>query len=119
MLMKYTILLCAVLILASCHQNTAENNSMFTNAINETKTKEIVERHFKAFNENDLDAIMADYTEGSILISPGGTCNGLAEIRKDFQGVFKVFPKGATTFKVVRTVIIKVVAYVIWSARTP
>ena len=83
------------------------------------KTKEVFDHHVKAFIENDLEAVMADYTEESILITPDVTYNGLDEIKINFVSAFKLFPKDSTTFKVSKTVIKKDLAYFIWSAKAP
>jgi hypothetical protein len=117
--MKSTIALISVLILSSCTPKPSSDLSNATHAIDEAKTKEVFDHHFKAFTENDLEAVMADYTDESILITPDVTYNGLAEIRANFVSAFKLFPKDSTTFKVSKSVIKKDLAYFIWSAKTP
>jgi len=117
--MKHTIVAFSFLILVSCNQNSSTKESSTENPIDESKTKEIFDRHWKAFGENDLEGIMADYAEESILITPDETRSGLAEIRSGFEGAFKMFPKDSTTFQIVKTVIKNDIAYVIWKAKTP
>jgi hypothetical protein len=108
-----------MLILFSCNQNTSKNDSPGDSMIDEAKTKEILDRHFVAFFANDLDGIMADYTDESILITPQETRSGLAEIRKGFEGVFKRFPKDSTTHEIIKTTVKKDVAYILWKAKGP
>lgn len=117
--MKHTIVIFSILILLSCSQNPSSTGSSTNNPVDEAKTKEIFDHHMKAFGENDLDGVMADYTDESILITPDTTYSGLAEIRKGFEGAFKMFPKDSTTIQVVKTVVKNDIAYIIWSAKTP
>jgi ketosteroid isomerase-like protein len=111
----------AFLTLAACNQQTASTaeTTAKPTAIDEAKSKEIFDRHFKAFRENDLDAIMADYADEAVLITPDTTYVGSAAIRKGFEGAFQMFPKDSTTYQVVKTVIKNDLAYVIWNSKSP
>ncbi len=106
----------AAFIVAACTQNQPAQP---TSSIDELKTQEVLDHHLKAFIENDLEAVMADYTVESILITPDGTSRGLAEIRKNFEGAFAVLPKDSTTFNVTKTVVTQDIAYIVWNAKTP
>ena len=86
--------------------------------INEERTKEVLEHHWRAFKENDLDAVMADYTEESILITPDSTYVGLDAIRENFINAFVAFPKDQDPLQLKKTIIEKDVAYIIWQANT-
>ena len=48
--------------------------------------------HLQAFGEG-VEAIMADYTNDSVLITPDATYRGLAEIRDFFTAFVGVYPK--------------------------
>jgi len=109
-----TTLLLALATMMACSSQTAQRP-----AIDEAKTKEILDHHLTVFTRNDLDDTMEDYTEESFLITPDGTFKGLAEIRKNFENAFKVLPKDSMTFTVKQTVIVQDLAYIIWEARTP
>ena len=89
------------------------------NSISEDKTKEVLDHHWKAFIENNLKEVMADYTEESVLITPDKTFKGLDEIRKNFEDAYKKFPKDKTTFQLNKSVIDRDVAYILWQAKTP
>lgn len=117
--MKHFIILASIVTLLSCNQNPGDKNASHGTVIDEARTKEVFDHHMKAFGENDLEAIMADYTDESVLVTPDGAYSGLDEIRKGFEGAFKMFPKDSTTMEVAKTVIKNDVAYVIWSAKTP
>jgi hypothetical protein len=87
--------------------------------ISEDKTKEVLDHHWEAFIQNNMEAVMADYTDESVLITPDATYKGLAEIQKNFENAFKSFPKDQTTFKLNKSVLHGDVAYILWQAKTP
>lgn len=117
--MKHVMVFLALSALFSCTGGSSNDNPSTSKAIDEVKTKEIFEHHGKAFWEGDLEAVMADYAEESILITPDGTYAGTTEIRNFFQGALKNFPKDSTTSQTIKTVIKNDVAYVIWNCKTP
>lgn len=78
--------------------------------------EEVLARHLGAFAQG-LDAILADYDEQSVLITPERAYRGLAEI----GGFFQVFLDSATpefwaAFKLQSQVVEGDVAYITWSA---
>jgi hypothetical protein len=90
-----------------------------TNGIREDKTKEVLDHHWKVFIQNNLEEVMADYTEESVLITPDETFKGLAAIRKNFEDAYRKFPKDKTAFQLNKSVIDRDVAYILWQAKTP
>lgn len=118
-------------LLFSCSDNTSTtipdrpksqetvSSQNLPNSISKDKTKEILDHHWKAFIQNKLDEVMADYTEESVLITPDQTFKGLDEIRKNFEDAYKKFPKDKTAFQLNKSVIDRDVAYVLWQAKTP
>lgn len=110
------IVLSYVLLLASCDVKTNVNVST---APDEAKTKEVLDHHWATFQSNDLEGVMADYTDESILITPNRTFKGLEEIRENFVGAFAVFPKDSTTMTLNKSVVTQDVAYIIWEAAGP
>jgi hypothetical protein len=89
------------------------------NPISEDKTKQVLEHHWQAFTQNNMEAVMADYTEESVLITPNATFKGLDEIRKNFENAFLTFPRDKTSFVLSKSVIDRDVAYILWQAKTP
>ena len=69
----------------------------FQGRINEESTREVLDHHWEAFVNNDLNAVMEDYTEESILILPDKTHKGLDEIREVFIGAFESYPREKTS----------------------
>lgn len=47
--------------------------------------EQVLTHHLIAFGNNDLDEIMKDYAEASVVMTPNGTVKGLAAIRKFFE----------------------------------
>lgn len=86
---------------------------------NEDRTKQALDHHWEAFTQNNLDEVMADYVEESVLITPDATFKGLAQIRKNFENAFIKFPKDGTVFLLNKSVIDRDVAYILWQAKTP
>lgn len=83
------------------------------------KTKAVLDHHWETFKANDLEGVMADYTEESILITPDKTFKGLKEIRENFVFAFDLFPTANTTMKLNKSVVQSDVGYIIWDARSP
>ncbi|GAA4433742.1 hypothetical protein GCM10023188_23690 [Pontibacter saemangeumensis] len=100
-------------------QETAMSQEAPATGISEDKTQEVLDHHWEAFSQNDMEAVMADYTEESVLITPDRTYAGLEEIRTNFENAFKAFPKDQTTFQLNKSVVEGDVAYILWQAKTP
>lgn len=115
MTMKISALLPIVLLCACATQP----NSTADNAINEEQTRQVLQHHWDAFQANDLDGTMIDYTEESILITPDKTFRGLEEIRANFVGAFAAFPKESSTLTLNKSIVSQDIGYIIWEATTP
>lgn len=87
--------------------------------ISEARTKEVLEHHWTAFQNNDLEETMKDYTEESVLITPNATFRGLEEIRNNFINAFRAFPKDSSTFNLDKSVVVNDVGYILWNSKTP
>ncbi len=105
-----------VLLLWSCEVNT---KTTVATELSEEKTQEVLDHHWETFKANDLDGVMADYTEESVLITPNGTYTGLNEIRQNFVNAFARFPKDSTTLQLDKSVIQQDVGYIIWQGTAP
>lgn len=90
-----------------------------TPVVDEAVTKKVLDHHIQTFQANDLEGVMEDYTEESILITPDRTYKGLAEIRENFVNAFNALPVSGTTMTVTKTVVVDDVAYMVWKAITP
>ena len=88
-------------------------------SIDEAVTKKVLDHHLQTFQQNDLDGVMEDYTEESVLITPDRTYKGLAEIRENFVAAYQALPTNGTTMTIMKSVVYRDVAYIVWKAVTP
>ncbi len=83
-----------------------------------TAAREILNRHNAAFAAGDVDAMLADYSDDAIFITPMGVFRGTDEIGGFFQNVLAEFAKPGARFVVKQTEFDKNVAYFLWEAET-
>lgn len=122
--MKYFYPFIFLLCLTGCtksdkNQNSTAGNPDAETSISEEKTKEVLDHHWMAFKNNDLEETMKDYTEESVLVTPDATYNGLDEIRNNFVNAFKAFPKDSSTFSLDKSIVVKDIGYILWKSKTP
>ena len=89
--------------------------------IDETKilnTEEVLKHHLDCFKKGDLEGLLSDYTEGSILEIPQTQLRGLKKLRRAFTLMLEEFGKGKMVFDIQRTSINNEYAYIFWSAQT-
>ncbi|WP_456867808.1 alpha/beta fold hydrolase [Galbibacter sp. BG1] len=87
------------------------------NKSTENTFDQILTHHLTAFGKNDLETIVRDYTETSVIFTPNGTITGLANIRRFFQQFFATIPAGAS-FSIKQKNIFGNVAYIVWDSET-
>ena len=76
----------------------------------EATTKQVLDHHLQAFGDLDLEAILADYTDGSV--------QGMDQLKGVFEAFFAEFGKPGATFKMKQQLISGDVAYMVWTAET-
>jgi hypothetical protein len=79
----------------------------------------LLTNHLRSFQENDLDALMSDYTEESIFLTADATYTGTAQIRAFFSGLIPQFPKQNTRFELDKMIVIEDLLFIVWHASTP
>jgi hypothetical protein len=80
-------------------------------------TQAVLQRHLQSAGES-VDAVMADYLEESILITPDATHRGLAQIRTFFTELLEGGTKGFLgAFKMKRQEVTGELAYILWEAK--
>lgn len=79
--------------------------------------EQILMHHLIAFGDNNLDEILKDYTEQSVIMTANGTVKGLTEIRKFFAAFFEVIPTGSS-FTMKQKTIEGNVAYIAWASQS-
>src|SRR6478752_1329873 len=59
--------------------------------------QDVMARHGTAIREGDVDGLLADYADDSVIMGPGRTARGLAEIRDLFVDLFTdLIPSGSS-----------------------
>jgi ketosteroid isomerase-like protein len=80
-------------------------------------TETIFKEHFQKVFSLQLDAVLEDFTEESVLFSPDGVFRGLDGIRQFYQGAMQLLtPDVLSSVKVHRQEFKGEFAYVVWSA---
>ena len=107
----------------SLHQSTQHQERNPDNADRttvSTSSRKIIVRHLSKFlQDNDLEAVVSDYTDESILITEHATYKGTQDIRAFFDGLIKHFPKQQSSFELDKLVVNDELAYIVWHANTP
>jgi len=81
----------------------------------ENNTKDILTHHLTAFGDNNLDEILKDYTEQSLIFTNDGPIQGLAKIKVFFDGLFRLIPTGSS-FEMIQLSVANNVAHIIWKS---
>ena len=80
-------------------------------------TEAVLGHHLQAIADQNIDAIVSDYTEDSIVISANGISRGLEQIRGFFSFALTVMtPEVLAVFQVARQEVDGEFAYMLWSA---
>ena len=83
--------------------------------------EQLVARHLAAAAQGDVEAIVADYADDAVTISPGGVTRGKEELRKLFTGIFGGAPGSRAPLVVQQQVFTDEIGYITWTqnAGTP
>lgn len=85
----------------------------------ETRTaRQVLDHHLGALSVGDLDAILSDYTDDSIVIGPDGALKGRQPIRGFFEAVLaSLFKPGTYEFRIDTLHLLDDVVYLVWHAK--
>lgn len=84
----------------------------------DAETKAIVEHHLAAFGAADMNAVMSDYTDASVIVTQNGELRGTAAIQGLFGALFAEFAKPGASFDLKLLSTADNVGYIVWSAET-
>src|SRR5580765_5385665 len=109
------------------HINSLEQNvQLKEQTIDSTKetivdeiSKEVVMRHLNSFLDNNLEVLLSDYTNESVLITQDATYSGPEEIGAFFVDFNKHFPKHKSNLELDKVVANDDMVYIVWHAKTP
>lgn len=81
-------------------------------------TEEVLNKHLTSFGAGDVDALMEDYTDDSVIILQSGVLEGPESIRGLFEGLVAEFSKPGMTFSLDAAHVTGNVAFIVWHAET-
>ncbi len=80
-------------------------------------TQSVLDHHLAAFAAGDVDEILGDYNEESVLITADGTIRGREALRAAFTGFFAgLFAPGTYDFAMDASHVEGEVAHIVWHA---
>lgn len=80
-------------------------------------TEGVIQNHLQAARIG-VDAVMQDYADDAVLVTPDTTYRGHDEIRRFFTGFFAGLPEGFfDVFRLNRQEVVGDVGYILWEAR--
>jgi predicted SnoaL-like aldol condensation-catalyzing enzyme len=82
-------------------------------------TKTLLTHHLSSFQDNDLEAVVSDYTDESVLITAAATFTGREAIRGFFAKLMPQFPKQETRFELDKMIVNGELVFIVWHATTP
>lgn len=99
-------------------KSTVLSNEQVLSALSKD-SENVLLRHLHSFGNNDLEALMSDYTEQSVLITHDKTYNGPEEIKTFFTELMTHFPKEDSNFRLEKLVVNDELGFIVWQASTP
>ena len=81
-------------------------------------TQQVLDHHLQAFGAGDLNGILEDYTDGSIIITPDGVRRSRNEMSEFFSTLFAEFAKPGMSFNMDQQIVDGEIAFISWSAET-
>jgi ketosteroid isomerase-like protein len=82
-------------------------------------SRNIIMHHLGSFQDNDLEAVISDYTNESVLITQDATYKAPEEIKDFFAALMIHFPKQKSSFELDKVVVNNELVYIVWHANTP
>ena len=125
-IMQIKLLVATVLVVLNCVNTFGQHVKNKIAGSKEAKvgrmndaSKDVIMHHMSSFQENNLEAVLADYTNESVLITQDATYKGTAEIHDFFVELLKHFPKASSTFKLDKIESSNRLVYIVWHAKSP
>ncbi|WP_436346318.1 nuclear transport factor 2 family protein [Natronorubrum sp. FCH18a] len=84
-----------------------------------TTREDTLEHHLEAFGNQDLEAVMEDYTDESTIVTTMGTFRGLEEIEGLFADLFDEFDDPDASITIDEQLVEDEFGYIVWTAETP
>lgn len=84
-----------------------------------SNTESVLNHHLETFGEQDLEGVMEDYSDDSIVVTNMGTFRGFDEIEGLFENLFSEFSSGESSITMDEQLTEDDFGYIIWHAETP
>ena len=81
-------------------------------------TQQVLEHHLKCIGAGDLDGVLGDYTDESVLITQNGVLKGPSEMASLFQGFFEEFSRPGARFEVTTQIVEGETAFIVWTGES-
>ena len=82
-------------------------------------TESVLEHHLDAFGNQELDEVMIDYSDESVVVTNLGTFRGVDGIEGLFADLFEEVSGEGATIEVEDTIVEGEFAYLLWHGETP
>lgn len=79
-------------------------------------TQAVLDHHLQAVAAGDVQGILRDYTDESVLLTPNGTLKGLQALTEFFSGFGSGMPDFMDGFRMLRQEVVGDVAYIVWES---
>ncbi|MEE9252289.1 MAG: nuclear transport factor 2 family protein [Thermodesulfobacteriota bacterium] len=84
----------------------------------ETQTENVLMHHLGSFGAGDIEGLLSDYTDDSIIITPDGVFRGLSKIKGLFEKFLSEIVPVGSDFVLSKKIIEDDIAYIVWSAES-
>ena len=81
-----------------------------------TRTHAVLKHHLHSLGIGDVPAVMADYTEDSVLLSITGPIKGTQALDLFFREFLSSMPEFMFGFRILRQDIVGEIAYIVWES---
>ncbi|RYG39906.1 MAG: nuclear transport factor 2 family protein [Chitinophagaceae bacterium] len=79
----------------------------------------VFQHHIQALLENDLEELLKDYTEDSVLLTPSDSLKGITAISNFYSWAISALPKGQTQLELLQQFIVDDKVFIVWKAESP
>lgn len=82
-------------------------------------TSDVLDHHLEALANQNLEEVMIDFDDDSVVVTNMGVFRDREEIKELFTDLFEEFSQDGTTLEVDDTIVEGKFAYLLWHAETP
>jgi ketosteroid isomerase-like protein len=83
-----------------------------------TSTREILDRHLKAFFEYDIEGVLADYGKDIVFFTASGPLKGVEAVKSLFETLIAEFRQPGASFNMQQCFVQGDYGYILWNAET-